>query len=72
MADDKDQLVRYGKRLRKARIAIGLTQLELADKANVSVNHYAQIERGEKNPSVTTLTNIVNVLGLTPNDILKK
>ena len=72
MIDDKTQLLRYGKRLRKARIAKGLTQLELADKANISVNHYAQIERGEKNPSVTTLANIVDVLDLTPNDILKK
>ena len=72
MTDDKTLLVRYGKRLRKARLDKGLTQLELADKAGVSVNHYAQIERGEKNPSVTTLTNIVEVLGLTPNDILKK
>jgi XRE family transcriptional regulator, regulator of sulfur utilization len=72
MTEDKDQLERYGKRLRKARLAKGLTQLELANKAGVHVNHYALIERGKKNPSVTTLSSIVEVLGLTPNDILKQ
>ena len=71
MADDKTLLTRYGKRLRKARLEKGLTQLELAHKAGVSVNHYALIERGEKNPSVTTFTSIIEVLGLKPNDILK-
>ena len=72
MADDKTLLVRYGKRLRKARLEKGLTQLELADKAGVSVNHCALIERGVNNPSVTTFTNIIEVLGLKPNDILQK
>jgi transcriptional regulator with XRE-family HTH domain len=72
MTEDKEQLERYGKRLRKARLAKGLTQLELANKAGVSVNHYALVERGKKNPSVTTLSSIVEVLGLTPNDILKQ
>ena len=72
MADDKTLLTRYGKRLRKARLEKGLTQLELAHKAGVSVNHYALIERGEKNPSVTTFTCIIEVLGLKPDDVLKK
>lgn len=72
MTDDKVLLIRYGKRLRTARLAKGLTQQELAEKADLSVNHYAQIERGEKNPSVTTISSIVQVLGLTPNDILQK
>ena len=63
---------KIGALLQEARLEKGLTQLELADKAGVSVNHYALIERGVKNPSVTTFTNIIEVLGLKPNDILQK
>ncbi|OGK20002.1 hypothetical protein A2866_06350 [Candidatus Roizmanbacteria bacterium RIFCSPHIGHO2_01_FULL_39_8] len=50
------------KRFKKARKEIGLTQLEVADKANVSVNYYARIERGEVSPSLETLKDIMRIL----------
>lgn len=40
-----------GKNLKKAREKAGLTQVKLAEKADVHPNYYARIERGEANPS---------------------
>lgn len=72
MTDDKAFIKRTAKRLRKARQASGLTQAVAAQKAGISENHYAQIERGEKNPTVSTFNSIIKVLGVTSAEILDK
>lgn len=51
-----------GKRFKKARKDAKLTQLEVAEKVNVSVNYYARIERGEVTPSLETLKDIMKTL----------
>lgn len=52
------------KRFKKARKESGLTQLEVAEKANVSVNYYARIERGEVSPSLETLKDLMKILDI--------
>lgn len=52
------------KRFKKARKESGLTQLEVAEKANVSVNYYARIERGEVSPSLETLKDLMKILNI--------
>ena len=44
MTDDRILIERTANRLRKARQDKGLTQVEVAKKAGISENHYAQIE----------------------------
>lgn len=39
-----------GEKLRQVREHAGLTQAEVAEKADIHVNYYARIERGEENP----------------------
>lgn len=51
-----------GKRFKKVRKDAKLTQLEVAEKVNVSVNYYARIERGEVTPSLETLKDIMKTL----------
>lgn len=70
MADDIDQVERIAKRLKKARQESGLTQAEVAKKAGISENHYAQIERGEKNTTVTRFLNIITAIGVSSTEIL--
>lgn len=70
MTDDKASIERTAARLRKARLAKKLTQVEVAKKAGISENHYAQIERGEKNPSLSTFTNIIKAIGVSSTEIL--
>lgn len=72
MIDDKASVERTAARLRKARLAKKLTQAEVAKKAGISENHYAQIERAEKNPSTSTFTSIIDALGVPSTEILGK
>ena len=59
-----------GEKIRKAQEKTGLTQADVAVKAGVDVSYYAQIERGEVNPSLDKLQNIAEVLKLKTLDIL--
>lgn len=49
-------------KLKRARKELRLTQVEVAEKAKVSVNYYARIERGEVTPSLETLKEIMAIL----------
>ena len=66
MGNNQDEAARkkLGERLKKAREAIGLTQLNVAEKAGMHVNYYARIERGEINTSYEKLHKIAQVLKL--------
>ena len=70
MTNDKVLIERTAARLRKARQAKNLTQAQVAQKAGISENHYAQIERGEKNPSTSTLINILDAIDVSSPEIL--
>jgi transcriptional regulator with XRE-family HTH domain len=72
MTDDKALILRTAKRLRAARKSNKLTQAEIAKKAGISENHYAQIERGEKNPTTSTFSNILSAIGVSSTEILGK
>lgn len=72
MTDDKASVERVAAKLRSARQAKGLTQAEVAKKAGVSENHYAQIERGEKNPTLSTFVGIIDAIGVSSVEILGK
>ncbi|HSX06837.1 MAG TPA: helix-turn-helix transcriptional regulator [Candidatus Saccharimonadia bacterium] len=72
MTDDKASIERTAAKLRKARLAQGLTQAQVAKKADISENHYAQVERGEKNPTVSTFQSIINAIGVSSSEILDK
>jgi transcriptional regulator with XRE-family HTH domain len=51
-----------GTKLKQARMKANLTQEEVADKAEVSVNYYARIERGEAMPRYNIVKQIAKVL----------
>ena len=53
--------------LRNKRIELGLTQSEVAKKAEVTRQCYNYIESGNRNPSIQVLKRIAKVLNL--NDI---
>lgn len=60
----------FGKKVRAAREDKGLTQSEVAGKAGLNTNYYACIERGEVNPSLEKIQNIVKALGLKSFDVM--
>ena len=57
-------------RLKSARLAAGLTQRELAERAGVSQSLVAQIERGEREPGRNALRRLAGALGTTVSWLL--
>lgn len=52
-----------GRKLKGLRVMKGLTQEELADRAELSKGFISQIERNLTSPSISTLTDILQCLG---------
>src|SRR5690606_30264649 len=60
-----------GRHLQSARIAAGLTQQDLCQKAGISYSTLAKIERGAiKSPSVFTIQRLAEVLGTSLDELM--
>lgn len=60
----------FADKLRKRRYALSLTQEELAEKANFHVNYIGGLERGQRNPSLTSLEMLAKGLDCSIQDLL--
>ena len=60
-----------GKRIRDERLLLRLTIEQLAERIDKSSSYLGQIERGEGKPSIETLVDIANALGVTVDILLK-
>lgn len=60
---DRDFLHQIGSRVRELRAERGLTMQQLADRASISRRLMTQIEHGQANPSLVTITRIARQLG---------
>lgn len=71
MADKNDGKIfkDLGNKIRKAREHVRLTQAEVAKSAGLNVSYYAQIERGEVNPSYEKLQAIAKVIKMKSLDM---
>ena len=61
-----------GDAMRAARVALGLSQEDLAHNAGLSRNYYGCIERGEKMPSALTVTQVAGALQLTAAELFRR
>ena len=68
---DSDFLLYVGKRVRDARSRRGMTRKMLAQEAEVSERHLAQIELGEGNVSILLLRRITNALNIPVADVFQ-
>lgn len=59
-----------GNKLLVIRKRSGMTQMEVAEAAELSNRAYADIERGSSNMRVDTIIKICNALHITPDEIL--
>lgn len=57
-------MVNLGQRLKEARVAAGLTQLELAVLAEIDTSQVSRIERGIQTPYSATVSSLARVLEL--------
>lgn len=60
-----------GETIRTQRIKAGLSQEELAEKADLSRNYIGNVERAEDNITLQTLARIAKALNLTIHDITR-
>jgi transcriptional regulator with XRE-family HTH domain len=65
-----DMRALVGRNVREARLAKGLTQEQLADLSGFSQQYLSDLERGKRNPTVVTLWELAQVLGVTPVDLI--
>lgn len=64
--------MKIGNRLKELRIQKGLTQEELAGRAELSKGFISQLERDLTSPSIATLMDILQVLGSDIRDFFKE
>ncbi len=54
----------FAKIIKERRVALGISQVDLAEIAEVGIATVKDIERGKGNPSLSTLVKIADVLGM--------
>ena len=57
-------------KLKEARKAAGLTQVELSRKTGMSQQDISSIERGDRDPTASTLRKLADALGCKIDDIV--
>ena len=63
---------RFAVNLRCARLALGLSQEELAARASLHRNYIGSVERNEKNISIDSMERLADVLGVDVIDLLAR
>lgn len=61
-----------GQRLKQRRNTLNITQPDLAELAKINLNTIYKIERGQANPTLSTLIRLADVLGLELNVDVKR
>ena len=69
MARSTDILVRFGKRLREKREALGLSQEAFAGNCNLDRTYISGIERGKRNVSLRNIEAIAKALGTSISEL---
>ena len=63
-------LIKLGKNIRRLRRNAKLTQEQVTEKANLSVTHWSDLERGMSNPTFTTLFAVAKALKVKIEDLV--
>lgn len=66
-----EALYNLGQIIREKRETLGLTQIEVAEKAGLDRNYIGMVERGERNPSYLSLIKIASGLNMTVDQLIK-
>jgi transcriptional regulator with XRE-family HTH domain len=67
----RDIIIRFGKKVRSERMRLGISQEELASRADVHRTYIGMIERAEKNITLENIEKICKALGLTVSEFFK-
>lgn len=59
----------FGKTLRRLREEAGLTQEEVADRADIHWTYLSQVEGGKRNPGLENIIYLARAIGVTPSEL---
>jgi transcriptional regulator with XRE-family HTH domain len=59
-----------GRNVRRLRLESGLTQEAFAERSGLSQQYISGLEGGSRNPTVVTLHELANALGVAPADLI--
>ena len=62
--------VAFGKSVRRFRHGLGISQETLAAKAGIHRTYIGGIERGERNPTLTTIHRLAEVLEVSASELI--
>lgn len=62
----------FGKVLRKLRVAKKLSQEKLAEYCDLDRTYISLLERGQRQPTITTIFKLAKALDITPSALIKK
>jgi len=65
------ELIQLGQVIREKRETKNLTQIQVAEKAQLDRNYIGMVERGERNPSYLSLIKIANGLDMQVFQLIK-
>ena len=65
-------MINIGERIKQYRVLKGLTQEELADRTELSKGFISQVERDLTSPSIATLMDILQALGITVSEFFNE
>ena len=69
---DKDNvLIKFGNKVRQYRLEQGISQEELAFRANLHRTYIGMVERAERNITLVNIEKIANALNININDLFK-
>lgn len=72
MSKEPSDLIRlFAVNLRRVREAAGISQEELADRANLDRTYVSGCERGVRNPTLRSVEKIARALSVPPSELLK-
>lgn len=66
-----DIKIKVGQNIKRLRNAKGLSQEQFAFEADLHRTYISDIERGNRNPTVSVLEKIANALGVKPSELLE-
>lgn len=59
-----------GRNARRLRLAAGMTQEQFAERSGFSQQYVSDLERGRRNPTIVSLFELAQTLGVTPADLI--
>lgn len=66
---EKELMLLFSRRLKELRTVNGFSQLDLSERINISQTYISMLEKGIKAPSLNTIANLAEALGVSVKEL---